>query len=295
MYDAISANKRKSWFLVIIFIIVIGLLGYTWGIYSGDTFGVLSLAGVIAIVMALTGYYKGDKISLMQARAYQLENKEQNPYVWNMVENLCIALGMPMPKVYLLPEQAINAFATGRDPEHASIAITEGAVAKLENEELEGVIAHELSHVANYDIRFATLVVVLVGTLAILSDIFLRSHFWGGRRNSSRGNAGGILILIGFILAILAPIIGKLIQLAVSRQREFLADASGALMTRYPEGLARALEKIEADATPLNNVSKATAHLYLSSPFRQNPGKMSRLFMTHPPIAERVATLRKMA
>lgn len=295
MYDLIAANKRKSWLLIIVFVMVIGLLGYTWGAYSGDTFGVLTFAGVVAIIMALVGYYKGDKISLMQARAYQVENKEQNPYVWNMVENLCIARGLPMPKVYLLPEQAINAFATGRDPEHASIAVTEGAVAKLENEELEGVIAHELSHVANYDIRFATLVVVLVGTLAILSDIFLRSHYWGGRRNNSRGNAGGILILIGFILAIIAPIIGKLIQLAVSRQREFLADASGALMTRYPEGLARALEKIEVDATPMNNVSKATAHLYLSSPFKNNPGKLSRLFMTHPPIAERVATLRKMA
>lgn len=295
MYDLIAANKRKSWFLIIVFVMVIGLLGYTWGAYSGDTFGVLTFAGVVAIIMALVGYYKGDKISLMQARAYQVENKEQNPYVWNMVENLCIARGMPMPKVYLLPEQAINAFATGRDPEHASIAITEGAMAKLENEELEGVIAHELSHVANYDIRFATLVVVLVGTLAILSDIFLRSHIWGGRRSNSRGNAGGILILIGFILAIIAPIIGKLIQLAVSRQREFLADASSALITRYPEGLARALEKIGTDATPMNSVSKATAHLYLASPFQNNPGKLSRLFMTHPPIAERVATLRKMA
>ncbi len=295
MYDAISANKRKSWLLVIVFVALIALVGYTWGIYSGDTFGMLTLAGIIAIIMALVGYYHGDKIALSQAGAVPIKNKEENPYVWNMVENLCIARGMPMPKIYLLPEQAINAFATGRDPKHASIAITQGAIAKLENEELEGVIAHELAHVYNYDIRFATLVVVLVGILAILSDIFLRSHFWGGRRSNSNSRQGGVLIIIGLLLAIVAPIIGKIIQLAVSRQREFLADASGALLTRYPEGLARALEKIENDSAPMSRVSKATAHLYLSSPFKNTPSKLSRLFMTHPPITERVAALRKMA
>lgn len=297
MYDEIAANKRKSWLLVIIFLIVIGLLGYTWGAYSGDTFGALSLAGIIAIIMALVSFYAGDKIALGMSGAQIINSREQNPYVWNMVENLSIARGIPMPKVYLLPEQAINAFATGRNPERASIAVTEGAVAKLENEELEGVIAHELSHISNYDIRFQTLVVVLVGTLAILSDIFLRSrHFiGGGRRSSSRGNAGGVLILIGFVLAILSPIIGKIIQLAISRRREFLADASGALLTRYPEGLARALEKIGTENLPMSRTSEATAHLFLSSPFGSAPKLMGRLFMTHPPIAERVAALRKMA
>ena len=294
MYDSIAANKRKSWLLVVLFLAIIIALGYLWGAYSGDTFGALTFAGIVAIVMALTSYYSGDKIALSLAGAYRLPARDQNPYVWNLVENLCIAKGLPMPKVYLIPEPAINAFATGRDPKHASIALTEGAVAKLENEELEGVIAHELSHVANYDIRLATLVIVLLGTLAILSDIFLRSsHFIGGGRRSGRGNPAAVLILIGLILALLSPLIGKLIQLAISRQREFLADASGALLTRYPEGLARALEKIQQDGTPLTRVSEATAHLYLTSPFGNKPSFLGKLFMTHPPIAERVAALRK--
>lgn len=296
MYDQIAANKRKSWLLILIFLGLIGLLGYVWGEYSGDTFGALTLAGLIAIMMALVGYYQGDKIALWQSGAIPITTKEQNPYLWNMVENLCLARGIPMPKIYLLPEQAINAFAAGRDPQHASLAVTQGAITKLANEELEGVIAHELAHIYNYDIRFATLVVVLVGVVAILSDIFLRSHFWGGRRHDSRShNQAGPLIIIGLILALLAPLIGKLIQLAISRQREFLADAAGALLTRYPEGLARALEKIAQDTTPLTRVSHATAHLYLSSPFDQQPGFLNRLFMTHPPIAERVAALRQMS
>lgn len=298
MYDLIAANKRKSWILIIVFVMVIVLLGYVWGAYSGDSFGALTIAGVIAIIMALTSYYSGDKIALSLAGAVPIANREQNSYVWNLVENLCIAKGMPMPKVYLIPEAAINAFATGRDPEHSSIAITEGAIAKLANEELEGVIAHELSHVANYDIRFATIVIVLLGTLSILSDIFLRStHFiGGGRRSDSRGgNAAGALLIIGLVLALLSPLIGKIIQLAVSRQREFLADASGALLTRYPEGLARALEKIQLDGQPMSRASEATAHLYLSSPFGNKPTFLGKLFMTHPPLVERVAALRKMA
>lgn len=296
MYDLIAANKRKSWILIILFVIVIGLLGYVWGSYSGDTFGALSVAGVIAIIMALTSYFGGDKIALSMAGAVPITSREQNSYVWNLVENLCITKGMPMPRVYLIPEPAINAFATGRDPKHAAIAVTEGAVVKLANEELEGVIAHELSHVANYDIRFATIVIVLLGTLSILSDIFLRStHFiGGGRRSDSRGGqAASVLMIIGLVLALLSPVIGKIIQLAISRQREFLADASGALLTRYPEGLAKALEKIQADGLPMSRVSEATAHLYLSSPFGNKPSFLGKLFMTHPPIAERVAALRK--
>jgi heat shock protein HtpX len=295
MYDLIAANKRKSWLLVMLFVAVIGLLGYAWGIYSGDAFGALSVAGVIAIIMALTGYYTGDKVALSLAGAYPIKTREQNPYVWNLLENLCIAKGMPMPRLYLLPEQAINAFATGRNPQHASIAVTEGAVAKLENEELEGVLAHELSHVANYDIRFATLIVVLVGTLAIFSDIFLRSRSWLGRRdhNSREEKMGGVIMLVGMVLAFLAPLIGKLIQLAISRRREFLADAAGALLTRYPEGLAKALEKIQQENLPLTRVSNATAHLYLASPFGAKPNFLTKLFLTHPPIEERVAALRK--
>lgn len=295
MYNQIASNKRKSWLLVVLFMAVIVALGYTWGAYSGDSFGALSVAGVIAIVMALTSFYAGDKIALSLSGAYAIKSREQNPYAWNLVENLCISQGMPMPKVYLIPEQAINAFATGRNPERASVALTEGAVAKLENEELEGVIAHELSHIKNYDIRLATLVIVLLGTLSILADIFLRSsHFLGGRRSSRQGNVGGILIIVGLVLALLSPLIGKLIQLAISRRRELLADAQGALITRFPEGLARALEKIQADGTPLTRVSEATAHLYLSSPFGNRPSFLGKLFMTHPPLPERVTALRQM-
>lgn len=294
MYDQIAANKRKSWLLVGLFVVVIIGLGYTWGTYSGDTFGALSLAGLIAIVLGLAGYYSGDKVALSLAGAYPI-TRELNPYVWNLVENLCIAQGLPMPKVYLMPEQAMNAFATGRNPEHASIALTEGIVAKLENEELEGVVAHELAHVKNYDIRLGTLVIVLVGLIAIFSDIMLRSsHFIGGRR-SSRSNAGGALILIGLVLALLSPLIANLIKLAISRQREFLADASGALATRYPEGLARALEKIGQDNKPLTRVSEATAHLYFASPFGASGKFLAKLFSTHPPINERVQALRNMA
>ncbi len=294
MYDQIAANKNKSWLLILLFLVVIALLGYAFGAYTGDYFGVLTIAGLIAIVMALISYYAGDKVALSLAGAYRI-TAEQNPYVWRLVENLCITQGMPMPKVHLIPETAMNAFACGRSPEHASIALTEGLIAKLENEELEGVIAHELSHIKNYDIRLQTLVVVLVGVISILSDVFLRSgRFIRGGRSSKSGGAGAIVI-IGLVLALLAPLIANLIKLAVSRKREFLADASGALASRYPEGLARALEKIAADGTPLTRAAEATAHLYFSSPFGNTPSFLGRMFSTHPPIAERVAALRHMA
>jgi heat shock protein HtpX len=294
MYDQIAANKRQSWLLVVIFLGLIAALGYAWGAYSGDYFGALSLAGLIAIVMALTSYYSGDKIALGLAGAVPI-TREQNSYVWNLVENLCISQGLPLPKIYLMPEAGLNAFATGRDPAHASIALTQGLVDKLANEELEGVIAHELSHIKNYDIRLATLVAILVGTTAILADIFLRSsRFMGGRR-SSREGGGNAIILLGLVLALLSPLIAQLIKLAVSRRREFMADASGALATRYPEGLARALEKIAADGQPLSRASEATAHLYFASPFGAAPNLLGKLFSTHPPIAERVKALRSMA
>lgn len=294
MYDQIAANKSKSWFLILLFFVVVVLLGFAFGAYTGDYFGTLTLAGIIAITMALSSYYAGDKVALSLAAAYPI-SAESNPYVWRLVENLCIAQGMPMPKVYLIPDQAMNAFATGRDPGHASIALTEGIVAKLENEELEGVIAHELSHIKNYDIRLQTLVVVLVGIISIMADIFLRSGRFvrGGRSSRSGGN--GAIVLIGFTLALFAPLIANLIKLAISRKREFLADASGALSTRFPDGLAKALEKIGNDGTPLARATEATAHLYFTSPFGAQPNFLGKLFATHPPIAERVAALRKMA
>jgi len=295
MYDQITSNKRKSWLLLTLFLGVIAALGYTGGAYSGDYVGALTIAGIIAIVMALTSYYSGDKIALSLAGAYPITH-DQNTYVYHLVENLCIAQGLPTPKIYLIPDQAMNAFATGRDPQHASLALTEGIVKKLANEELEGVIAHELGHIKNFDIRLATLVIVLVGTITILADIFLRSRLFVPRGSSNRsGNAGGVIMLLGLILALLSPLIANLIKLAVSRRREFMADASGALATRYPEGLARALEKIAADGTPVARVSEATAHLYFASPFGAAPSLLGKLFSTHPPIVDRVKALRQMA
>lgn len=293
MYDQIAANKRKSWILVVVFFGVILGIGYVWGLGNGDYATALVLAALIAIVMALTSYYQGDAIALRLARAYPI-TKEDNPYAWRLVENLCIAKGIAMPKVYLIPDPAINAFACGRDPEHASIAITEGSPQKLQNEELEGVIAHELSHITNYDIRLGTLVVILVGTVTILSHILLRtSAFTGGRRRENEG--GNVLMIIGFVLILLAPLIANLIKLAISRRREFLADASGALLTRYPEGLARALEKIQADGQPMQQVAESTAHLYISSPWGAAPKFLGKLFSTHPPIEERIKLLREMS
>ena len=294
MYNQISANKRKSWLLVLIFIVLVVAIGYFWGAWSGDYVGTITFALILATIMALVSYYKGDSIALKMAGAVPVTSESQNPYVWRLVENLCIAEGVPMPKLYLIPDQAMNAFACGRDPEHASIAMTEGIVAKLEKDELEGVIAHELSHVKNYDIRLGTLVIVLVGLVSILSNIFLRSSRFIGRRSDREGNTGGILMVVGFVLVLLSPLIANLIKLAISRRREFLADASGALLTHYPEGLARALEKIEADGTPLTRVSEATAHLYFASPFGRTGNFVAKLFSTHPPTAERIKALRAM-
>ncbi len=296
MYNQIAANKRKSWLLVAVFFVLVVAIGYFWGAYTGDYVGTTTFALILSTVMALVSYYQGDKVALKLSGAVPIASESQNPYVWRLVENLCIAEGVPMPKVYLIPDQAMNAFACGRNPEHAAIALTEGIVAKLENEELEGVIAHELSHIKNYDILVGTLVIVLVGLVSILSNIFLRSaRFVGGRRSDREGNAGGILMIIGFVLILLSPLIANLIKLAISRRREFLADASGALLTRYPEGLARALEKIEADGTPLTRAAEATAHLYFTSPFGRTSKFMSKLFSTHPPTLERIQALRQMA
>jgi heat shock protein HtpX len=296
IYTEIAKNKRKSYLLIAIFIIVIALIGWVIGELSDYGYGGLIVAIIIAVFMSLIGYYSGDKVALWTAGAQPI-SKEQNPYVYRIVENLCITAGLPVPKIYIINDPAINAFATGRDPKHASIAITTGAIQKLENEELEGVVAHELSHIKNYDIRLMTLVIICVGIIALLSNWFFRVRFFGGRRDSrGGGQIGLILMLVGLILLIFAPIIGQIIKFAVSRKREFLADASGALLTRYPEGLAKALEKIAADNEPMLKTNNATAHLYIASPFGAKAAKgLARLFSTHPPIEERIAELRKMA
>ncbi len=295
MYDQITSNKRKTWLLISIFLVVIMALGYVFGAIYQNVFGIMSLAGIIAIVMALVSYYSGDKVALSMAGAIPL-NKEDNLYVWRLVENLCISQGLAMPKIYIIPDTAMNAFATGRDPSHSSIALTQGLIVKLANEELEGVVAHELSHIKNYDIRIGTVIIILVGLISIMADIMMRSQIFGRRSRDNESSGGaGVLVIVGLVLAILSPIFANLIKLAISRKREFLADASGALATRYPEGLARALEKIAVDGKPLDRAAEATAHLYISSPFGTSGKFISRLFLTHPPIDERVKALRQMA
>ncbi|MBT3690349.1 zinc metalloprotease HtpX [bacterium] len=295
MYNQIESNKRKTWFLMTIFLVFIVLIGYLWGAYYGFGLSGIAIAITLAIVLNLFSFFKGDKVALGISGAKKIK-KEQNPYVFRMVENLSITAGLPMPKVYIIEDININAFATGRDPEKASIAVTTGAIEKLENEELEGVIAHELSHIKNYDIRLMMIVIICVGIITLLADFFIRAQFmFGGKKNNSKGgNAGAILMIVGIVLAILSPVFAKLIQLAVSRKREYLADASGILLTRYPEGLAGALEKIKSNK-PMKRANHATAHLYISNPFKIKKGKKSGLFSTHPPIDERIAELSKMA
>ena len=290
MYNQITSNKRKTRLLMLIFFCVVIGIGYIFN-YLGYGYGAVILAFVISMFMTWLSYFHGDKIALKSAGAKEI-TKEDNPYVYRMVENLTITAGMPMPRVHIIDSPAMNAFATGRDPEHASIAFTTGIINALENEELEGVAAHELSHVQNLDIRVMTIVIVLVGTIALLSDMFFRMSFFGGRSSENKG-AGGVLAIVGIVLMILSPIIAEIIKLAISRKREYLADASGSLLTRYPEGLARALEKISASNVPLATANSATAHLFISNPFKGK--RVSNLFSTHPPIEDRVKKLRGMA
>ncbi|PIS41143.1 MAG: zinc metalloprotease HtpX [Candidatus Kerfeldbacteria bacterium CG08_land_8_20_14_0_20_42_7] len=296
-YDVIRSNKRKSVFLIAIFFLLILLIGWAVSVYegSGSAYGIIFFAALFSIISALIGYYGGARIALTANSAQEIQ-KEDNPYLYRMVENLCIATGLPTPRVYIISDPSINAFATGRDPQHAHIAVTAGALEKLENEELEGVLAHELSHIQNYDIRFLTLVVVLVGTIVLLADVFFRFRIFGGRRGGRSEGAGLIFAAIALALLILSPIIAQLIKLAISRKREYLADASGVLVTRYPQGLANALRKIQNDGLKMQHVSNATAHLFLSNPFgATKSGGMAKLFSTHPPIEDRIMALEQMA
>ena len=295
MYKEIADNKRKTWILLIVFILLISLIGYVVSTISDTGYGWLTFSGIFAILYGVIGYFSGDKIVLAISGAKQI-TRESHRQIYNVVENLCITAGVPVPKIYIIPDSSPNAFATGRDPKHASVALTEGLLAKLDRTELEGVISHELSHIKNYDIRYASLVVILVGFVQILTDMFLRANFFwgGGRRRGAEGQAGAFILMIGLTFLILSPIIAKVIQLAISRKREFLADASGALLTRYPEGLASALEKIAADPTPMRRVTNATEHLYISTPRRKKQGFLFKLFSTHPPAEERVKILRDM-
>ncbi len=291
MYNAISQNKRRTALLIIIFIAIIVGLGFLYDYLYGYGSGGLVIALIVSLSMAFVSYYSGDKMALWVSGAKPIA-KSDNPYFYRLIENLCITSGLPLPKLHIIDDGAINAFATGRDPKHSSVAVTRGALEKLANEELEGVLAHELSHIKNYDIRVMTVVVVLVGTIALLADWMIRFHVFGGRGRDRDRGAHPIFLVVGVALMILAPIIAQIIKLAVSRQREYLADASGALLTRYPEGLARALEKIARDNKPLARATEATAHLYIANPFGSGRKWLTTLFSTHPPVEERVKRLR---
>jgi heat shock protein HtpX len=292
LYHHKDSNIRKTWFLLTVFLVMIIALGYAISfIYNAPE--ILYIAVVISMVMNIVAYWQSDKIALASSGARPVP-REGNEYIYRMVENLAITAGLPMPRIYVMDSPQINAFATGRDPQHAAVAVTTGAVQKLENEELEGVLAHELAHIGNRDILLSTVLVVLAGVISIASDIIFRSGFRAS--GDSDNKAGGIIMVVALVAAILAPIAATLIQLAVSRKREFLADATGALITRYPEGLARALEKIHSDSAPMRHAHSATAHMFLASPFkgRQAASWLAKLFTTHPPIEERVAALRGM-
>ncbi len=294
MFDQIASNRRRSYFLILVFVALIAAIGYVFGLYFELGHYFLIPAVVFALLMSWGGYYYSDKIVLSMSGAKAVTNATE-PYLWNTVEGLSIAAGLPMPRPYIIEDSAPNAFATGRDPQHAAIAVTRGLLDKLNRLELEGVVAHEMAHVQNYDIRLMTLVTVLVGTVVLLSDWMMRSLWYGSRRRRSSGRGGGNpLVLIGVIFVILSPIIARLMKSAMSRQREFLADASGALLTRYPEGLASALEKLTADKEPLEVANKATAHLYIINPLTEHRGRLNSLFSTHPPLDERVKRLRGM-
>jgi heat shock protein HtpX len=295
LYTQAESNIRKTWFLITFFFIFIIGLGWLFS-YLLDNSIFLVVAVILAIFQSILSYWYSDKIVLALSRAKPIE-KQDNPGLYRLVENLCITAGLPLPKIYIIEETQPNAFATGRDAKHAVVAVTRGLLEKLERVELEGVIAHELSHIGNKDMLLQTIVVILAGVIAIISNFFLRISYGGvGRKGRERDSSGAILMIFGIIAAILAPIAATLIQLAISRKREFLADASGVLLTRYPDGLARALEKISKDPQPLRVASSATAHLFIANPFRGKETKnwLVNLFSTHPPIEERIKALREM-
>jgi len=300
--DRISVNKRNSLLLIagfLAFVAVFGyIIGYAWiGDPVGAVFG-LVLAFAVGAVSGLATYYGGDRMVLAASRAKEVTH-DDTPVLFNVVEEMAIAAGLPMPKVYVIQDSAPNAFATGRDPEHASIAVTSGLLEKLDRDELQGVIAHEMSHVGNFDIRYAMLVGILVGTTVLISDFFLRGLWWGGGRGgSSRRESGGqiqlIMMVIAIVLAILAPLFARLLQLSISRQREYLADATAVRLTRNPKGLADALQKISGDREVLEVANRATAHLYIVNPIKKFEKRAKGLFSTHPPIEERVRILRSL-
>ncbi len=302
IYTAIEANKRRTIVLMAVLVVIpvalAEIVGLALGLPLVPASVVAGVAGVIALLVAIIGYRSGDSLILSVSEAHPAD-PQKYPQLYHTVENLCIGAGLPMPKIYVMDEAAPNAFATGRDPQHASIAVTEGLLKKMSTTELEGVIAHEMSHVGNYDTRLMLISVVLVGVIAIMADVFLRSTWYGAGsrqryKGKGEGTGGAILLVVAILAMILAPIAAQMIRMAISRQREYMADATGALLTRYPEGLASALEKISKDATPLDVSTKGTAQLYIAEPLKGQKSAMNSLFDTHPPIQRRIQRLRAM-
>jgi heat shock protein HtpX len=302
VYEQIASNRRKSVVLVLGAILLLGAVGYAIGLITQQ--GPVWLIFGVALAVAMSGgsYFYGDRIVLASTRAREVTS-EQEPRLHNIVEGLAIAAGIPKPRVYIVPEQAPNAYATGRDPEHSSIAVTQGLLDAMNRVELEGVVAHEMSHVLDRDMLVGTIVATLVGAVVLISEFFMRAMWWGGvggRRGNDRGGgpAEAILFAVGFVLIILAPIFGQIVRFAMSRQREYLADAQGAMLTRYPPGLAAALKKIAAASSiPMRSANNATAHLWLNQPSRiqgERMGSLERLFSTHPPIEDRIRRLEEM-
>jgi heat shock protein HtpX len=301
-YNQISANRRNSVLLALAVVAILGALGFSVGYaITGSPGGAIAttvIASIVGLVAALGSYFAGDRVVLAASGAKEVDEVSA-PQLMNVVRELTLAANVPMPRVYLIDDSAPNAFATGRDPGHASVAVTTGLLDKLDREELQGVIAHELAHVRNLDIRFSLIVGVLVGSIALLSDFFLRFSFFGGNRRSSRDRDGGgglqaVMIVVAIVLAVLAPIAARMVQLAVSRQREYLADASSVEMTRNPYGLERALAKISGDQEVLEVANRATQHLYFTNPIKKFEARASGLFSTHPPIVERINRIREL-
>ncbi len=293
LYDQADKNTRLTWIYITGFLVFVIGVGYVFAGAMGNS-GILYGAVIFSIVMSFGSYWWSDKIVLGMSKAKEVTHDEGRE-IYHLVENLCITAGLPTPKIYLIEDSAPNAFATGRDKEHGVICLTTGIIDKLEKAELEGVLAHELSHIGNRDILLSTIVVVLVGFITLMADWFRNWTIFGGRsRDNDRegGQLQMILMIVAIVLSILAPIAAMLMQLAISRKREFLADADAVLLTRYPEGLARALEKISADSEPLESANRATAHLFIVNPFKGK--KMMKLFMTHPPVEDRIKALRNM-
>ncbi len=288
MYTEIAANKRKTLVLMGAFVAFLWALGWVLSKGTGNP-ALIYFFGVFAVVYAFISYFASAKIALALAGAKPIAKKDA-PTLYRTVENLAITAGLPTPKIYIINDPAPNAFATGRDPNHAVVAVTSGLLDKLNKEELEGVIAHEMSHVGNYDIRLMAIVIMMVTIIAVISNMFLRMRFW----NDDNNEAGGVMAILAIISAVLAPIVATLLQLAVSRRREYLADASGVQLTRYPEGLEHALEKIAADPDQLRHASPTTAHLYIANPFKSKGAAVMKLFSTHPPIEDRIAKLKAM-